>query len=410
MKITNKLAAGMAVAMALTGTLAVSGGSFAATRPAARHDSIPRGIHLTVWSWWKTPEFTVEQQLAAKWAKAHGDTVTLVEQTQGFQFYATAARSGKGPDVVMGMPHDNNGVFAEEGLMAPVTNLNPSQYNPLTLDAVKINGQVYSYPISVQSVALFYNKKLIPTPPKTWAQFVQDANKKGFGFAQHNLYYDFAYIGGLGGYIFKDNNGTLDPNNIGLDSPGAVKAFTLIHSMDWKYHWMNPNTTGTIAVSKFESGQLGMILDGPWDVSNMLKAKIDLGVARIPAMPDGHPATPFLGVITAFVNSRSHNIPAAMSLAQYLADAGQMQYFRVNADLPALLSLQKSRVVQTNPYDAGFISALKYAIPMPNIPQMASVWSSMTIITNIIKGSITPQRGAEQFVKNIQTAIKVQQG
>lgn len=414
MQKTKKLGLGLAVSIVLTSALAGCSSQPTAvpktSTPSATSAALPRGVHLTVWSWWNTPEITVEKQLAAQWAKAHGDTVTVVNQTQPFQFFATAARSGKGPDVVMGMPHDNNGVFAQEGLIAPVTNLNPKLYNPLTMDAITINGKVYSYPISVQSVALFYNKKLIPTPPKTWAQFVQDANKHGFGFAQHNLYYDFAYIGGMGGYIFKNNHGTLDPNNIGLASPGAVNAFKLLHAMDWNYHWMNPNTTGNISVSRFESGQIGMTLDGPWDVSNMKKAKIDLGIARIPALPNGHPATPFLGVMTSFVNSRSHNIPSAMALSQYLATAGQMQYFKVNADLPALLSLQKSKVVQNSQYDAGFISALKYAIPMPNIPQMASVWGAMPIIGNIIKGSITPENGATQFVKNIKTAIKVQQG
>ena len=411
MKKHSKIGAAMTVALTLTGTLGISAGSLAATH-AVRRDSIPSGIHLTVWSWWGTPEINVEKQLAAEWAKAHGDTVTVtqVAASQGFQYFATAARAGKGPDVGFAMPHDNNGVFQEEGLLAPVTGLNPKLYNPYTLQAVTIAGQQWAYPISVQSIALFYNKKLISTPPKTWAQFAADANKHGFGFAQHNLYYDFAYIGGMGGYIFQNNNGTLNPNKIGLDNAGAINAFALIRSMDTHYHWMNSNTTGNIAVSEFESGKIGMILDGPWDVSNMVKAKIDLGVARIPSLPDGKPATPFLGVMTAFVNARSHNIPAAQSLAQFMADAGQMHYFHVNDDLPALLPAQHNKAVQTNPVDAGFISALKYAIPMPNIPQMASVWSSMTIIANIVKGSTTPAAGAHQFVKNIETAIKVQQG
>lgn len=409
MKALTKVGAGLTAAMALTSTFAFAGTSIAAAHPM-KSVAIPKGIHLTVWSWWTGPELTVERQLAAKWAKAHGDTVSVVAQTQTFQFFATAARTGKGPDVIFGMPHDNNGTFQEEGLLAPIPTLNPKLYNPYTIEAVTIAGREWAYPISVQSIALFYNKKLIPTPPRTWAQFVKDANKHGFAFAQHNFYYDYAYVGGMGGYVFKDNHGTLDPNNIGLANKGSIAAFTLIRDMDAKYHWMNPNTKGTIAVSEFEAGRIGMILDGPWDVPNMQKAKIDLGVARIPSLPNGHPATPFLGVITAAVSSRSHYIPASQSLAQYLANAGQMGYFRVNADLPALLSLQRQPVVQHNPLDAGFISALKYAYPMPNIPQMQDVWNADTIMVNIIKGSISPAKGAAQFVKNIKTGIAVTQG
>lgn len=404
----KKITAGMAVAIALSSTLTVSVNAFAANRAPA----IPKGIHLTVWSWWGTPELTVVQNLANEWAKAHGDTVTVVNEStnsNGFQFYATAARAGKGPDVGFAMPHDNLGTFQQEGLLAPV-NLDAKLYNPTTAEAVKLQGQYYAYPISVQNIALFYNKNMIKTPPKTWLQFVQDANKYGFGFAQHNLYYDYAYIGGMGGYIFKDNHGTLDPNNIGLANQGAVNAFDLIHAMDWHYHWMNPNTTGNISEAFFVKGKLGMTLSGPWNISPILAAKIPLGVAPIPNLPNGRPATPFLGVMSAFVNARSHYPAAAQALASYLAGAGEMQYFKVNADLPAQVRLQKLKAVASNPFDSAFIEQSKTAVPMPNIPQMASVWNAMTIITNIIKGSVTPAKGAAQFVKNIKTGIKVSQG
>ncbi len=406
MKFNKQATAAMAAAIALSGTFSVAASAFAAT-PA-----IPRGQHLTVWSWWGQPELGVVQKLAAQWGKAHGDTVTVVDQSKNsnsFQFYATAARAGKGPDVGFAMPHDNLGTFQQEGLLAPVS-LNAKLYNPTTAEAVKIQGKDYAYPISVQSVALFYNKDKIKTPPKTWAQFVQDANKYGFGFSQHNLYFDYAFIGGMGGYVFKDNHGTLDPNNIGLANKGAVAAFTLLHDMNWKYHWMNPNTTGAISKALFSKGKLGMYISGPWDISSIQQAKINLGIAPIPNLPNGHVATPFLGVMSAFVNARSHNPVAAQALASYLASAGEMGYFHANADLPALTRLQKLKAVQTNPLDVGFIAQSKTAIPMPNIPQMQAVWNAASIIGNIIRGSVSPQQGATQFVKNIQAGIKISQG
>jgi len=419
MQRTKKLGLGLAATLVLsTALVGCSSQPTAApktTAPVATSAALPRGVHLTLWSYWGVPEFTVVQQYAQKWAKAHGDTVTVVNQSKlpgSYQFYAMAARAGKGPDVVVAMPHDNLGLFREEGLLSPIpsTMINPHAYTPTEMSAVTFGGTAYAYPMSVQSTALFYNKALIKTPPVTWAQFVQDANKHGFGFSQHNLYYDFAFISGMGGYIFGTHNGALDPNDIGLASPGAIKGFALLHAMDWQYHWMNPNTTGAISLANFTSGKLGMMIDGPWDVTNDQKAKINLGVAPLPKLPNGKPARPFIGVMTAIVNQRGHNIPSATALAQYLSTAPEMQYFHVNADLPALVNLQHSKAVQSNPYDAAFLKQAVVGIPMPNIPQMQAVWSAMGEIANIITGKVSPATGAHDFVAQIKKGIQVQQG
>ncbi len=401
----------------LSGVAALSMiGGLAATAATASADtsSVPRGVTITLWSWQGAPELTKVKQLAAEWGKAHGDTVNVVDQSKnanGFQFYATAARTGKGPDVVFGMPHDNNGVFAQEGLLSPVPKgaINPGDYSKSVLDAITVQGTQYSLPVSVQAIALFYNKKMIKTPPKTWAQFSKDATKYGFGYDQANLYDDYTIIGGMGGYVFKNNNGTLDPNNIGLDNPGAVKAFTLMRDMVAKYHWMQPTTTGAIALQQFVTKKIGMYISGAWDIANVQAAKVPYSVAQLPKLPNGHAMTPFLGVITAFVNSRSPQQAADWSLAEFLSSRqAQLQYYNVSQQVPAMTALQHSPAVQHNPLFKAFAAETPVAVPMPNIPQMQAVWSAMSVITNIIQGKVSPAVGAKDFVQNIKKGIQVQ--
>ena len=419
MNITARSRIGLLAVFALSSVLAGCGGQQnASTNPGASvsgNGALPKGVHLTVWSWWGVPEFTVVQQYAQKWAKAHGDTVTVVNQSSnanGFSIYPTAARAGKGPDVGIAMPHDNLGLFQEEGLLTPIANqmINPHAYTTTEMNAVRIAGRIYAYPISVQTTALFYNKKMIKTPPVTWAQFVKDANQHGFGFAQHNLYFNYAFIGGMGGYIFGSHNGALDPADIGLASPGAIKGFTLLRDMDSTYHWMNPNTTGAISLANFTRGSIGMYISGPWDIPNVQKGKVNFGIAPLPTLPNGKPATPFIGVMTALVNQRGHNIPSATALAEYLSTVPEIQYFRVNADLPALIKLQQSQEVQRNAFDAAFLKQAQVGVPMPNIPQMQAVWGAMGEISNIIAGKVSPATGARDFVTQIKKGIQVQQG
>lgn len=376
--------------------------------------SIPSGKTITVWSWAGGPQLVDIKKVAAAWGKAHGDTVNVVDESNNpnhFQYYATAARTGKGPDVVIGMPHDNNGAFAQEGLLAQVPSglVDSSKYAQNIIDAVTVNGTIYSVPVSVQTTAIFYNKKLVPDAPTTWDSFVQAANAHGFMYDQANLYFNYALIGGMGGYVFKDNNGTLDANDIGLGNAGAVQAYTLMHDMDSKYHWMTPSVNGNIALAQFTAGKTGMYVSGPWDIPNVQKAGISYGIAPWPTLSNGKPATPFLGVITAFVNSKSHETTADWSLVQSLTDSqAQTDYFNDSQQIPTLTSLQQSSTVQSSVYFKAFADQLQSAVPMPNIPQMQAVWTAMSVLTNIISGKVSPQQGASDFVNNIKKGIAVQ--
>lgn len=418
-KVWRTAATGAVAAVTLAGLVSGcgtgSGGSGSnASSQGGQAKSIPTGQTLTLWVWKGDPWLGEVKTIANDWAKQHKDTVKIVDQSKnpnGFQFFATAARTGKGPDVLFGMPHDNNGLFAQEGLLSevPQSDFNPSNYNQSVVNAVTVNGKVYSVPVSVETSAIFYNKKMISTPPTDWNSFVKDANAHGFMYDQANLYFDYALIGGFGGYVFKSNNGTLDPTNIGLDNSGSVQAFTLMHDMDSKYHWMTPSVTGAIAKAKFTAGKLGMYVSGPWDIGDVKKAGIDFGIAPWPTLSNGQPATPFMGVQTVIVSAKSKTQAADWSLVQALTNAkAQTEYFNGSQQIPALKSLQNSSTVQSSPMFKAFADQTKVAVPMPNIPQMQPVWTAMSVIGNIINGKTTPSQGAKDLVKNIKKGIQVQ--
>ncbi|WP_169793503.1 sugar ABC transporter substrate-binding protein [Alicyclobacillus sendaiensis] len=382
---------------------------------ASVQSSIPRGITLHVLSYWQPEEMKVIKTLAAKWAKLHGDTV-IVEQNSAtgnskYSNWAQEVRAGTGPDVAIAMPADNLGTFYEEGLLAPATLMKPSDYPTGVADGVKIAGKYYGYPVAVQSVALIYNKKLVPTPPRTWSQFVQDANKHGFAFAQEQFWYDYAFIGGMGGYIFGQKNGSFNPNDIGLATPGAIAGFKLLQDMDLKYHWMNPSVNQSIATSEFDEGKVGMFMSGPWDIEAAIKSGINVGVAPMPTLPNGKPATPLISNLTAIVSARTKYLTAAESLAQYLTnETAELLYYKADEDLPAMSALHNNPEILKDPIARGFLDQLNTAVATPNIAQMQAVYSAQSIIPDILSGKISAEAGAKQFVQEIKTAISVQQG
>jgi len=75
---------------------------------------------VVVWSHWGDKEFEALKSVAQEWATKTGNEVTVQVDKTEFQQYATTARSGKGPDVMFGIPHDNLGTFEKAGLLDPV--------------------------------------------------------------------------------------------------------------------------------------------------------------------------------------------------------------------------------------------------------------------------------------------------
>ncbi|KUO96097.1 maltose ABC transporter substrate-binding protein [Ferroacidibacillus organovorans] len=395
-------ATSIALALGTAGTLlaSVSSGAFAATR----HDSLPTGQHITVFSHLTPQELSVMQKLANAWGKQTGNTVTVVQDNSSFQNFATASRSGKGPDIELGIPHDNLGTFAIEGVMAPVPAglINTKDYIKPSIQAGTIGGKLYGIPLSSETYGLFYNKKIIKTPPKTWAQFISEAKAHGFAYDINNFYYSYAFIGGMGGYVFGNNHGVANVGQIGLDNAGAIKGLSIIKSFVSQYHFMPASITGDIAKSLFQNGKSAFYISGPWDVSSLLQAHVKFGIAPLPLLPNGrHPVT-FEGFQEMIVNARSHNQALDWNLVKYISQHAAAQELAVGDRIPVLVKDVHSKMVSSNPYAYPFAIAAQYGVPMPNVPQMQAVWTPAgNALSFVTKGQESPAVAAHNMVKQI---------
>jgi len=401
------------IALALS-SAAVIAGCGSTTTPSGTA-STPHG-KVVVWSYLTQPEVAVLQQEAAQWAKATGNQAEVIYQPgTDFQQFATAAHSGKGPDMVFGIPNDNLGTFYTAGLLSkvPAGEINPSQYAAAALNATEYNGVQYAVPLDLETYALFYNKSLVPQPPKTFNELIQDAKAidqtpghYGFQYDINNFYYSYAFISGFGGYIFKDVNGHLDPNQLGLDTPGAIEGLSYIRSFVTD-GLMPADITGNIADANFANGKLGMLIDGPWDISTYEKAHVNFGIEPLPLLPNGHHPGSFFGTQAAFVSSTVSPTEQALSwsLMKYLVQHSTMGLLQAGNRIPALASAQPA-AIQSDPYLKPFIDQSQWAQPMPNIVQMSAVWTpGADTLVEVTKGAESPAAAAANLVKEIRAGI-----
>jgi len=332
-----------------------------------------------------------------------------------------AAPAGQGPDILM-EPHDRLGSFAVPGLLAsaPKSLLSATErkdYNPASLSAFSYAGKQYGLPWALETYFMFYNKDLVKSVPTTWGGVIQAAKKLtsgdqyGFLWDTTNFYYDYAFMAGYGGYVFKHTSSGLDPKQLGIDTAGSIKGLKLIQDLT-NYYKLTPATTNTdVMEGKFASGKVGMIIDGPWAVANFKAKNVNFGVTGLPQFSPGKPMKPFMGVQGFLVNSKSKNVAAAWDLAKYLSQHMQLAMFKAAGRVPVLNSVANSKVVKSNPVTQAVIKSASLGEAMPNIPAMSVVWQPMAnALQTLVQGKSTPAQAASDAQKAIVQAIAQQGG
>jgi arabinogalactan oligomer/maltooligosaccharide transport system substrate-binding protein len=125
--------------------------------------------------------------------------------------------AGTGPDVLT-LPHDQVGQLATEGLITPIS-VDSSIidiYTESSIQAQTFNGELYGLPKATETPIFIYNKAHMDKAPETFEelyQFSKDFTKGdqyGYLALWDNFYFAHAVIGGYGGYVFANDNGTLN--------------------------------------------------------------------------------------------------------------------------------------------------------------------------------------------------------
>lgn len=374
-------AAALAVAAA---TLAAGVGLSAASA------SVDRAKAVTIVIWTDANRDPAVTKVANEWAARSGATVKVISKDFGSirSSLATVA-AADAPDVVLAA-HDWTGELAANGLVQP---LYPSaavkkQFPKYTLDAFSYGTAVkklYGIPVQVENIGLLVNTKLVKVPT-TWAQLESSAlalkrkNKLAFGICVQqgsggDAYHMYPFFSGLGGYVFGTNKaGNLDPSDIGVANPTFLKNASLVDKWN-KEGLINSKADYSTCNSAFTKGRAPYWLTGPWAVGDIKKAGIQFKVIQVPRIVDA--SVPFLGVngvaVTKYATAHGVDAAAKDLVVNYFSTASaQTALAAAGGRAPANVKAKA-----TDPVLAQFGAAGKGGVPMPNIPQMAAVWSDL---------------------------------
>jgi multiple sugar transport system substrate-binding protein len=357
---------GLSVAVALTLLAAAcssGGGGTGATGPNGQ-------VNLVLWMGYTPPppasqgaEYESLKGLIAKFTQAHPKIhirMEYVDNDYALQKVTVALQGGEQPDISY-QYGTNMPQVAQASEVVNLTNIvkQPqygwSDFVPGERDVATVGGKVLGIPALVDNLAVVYNKTLFaehhlaaPGPGWTWSQLAADANaitdpsQKIFGLtfpadgSETTVWEYEAMLWEAGGHIL-----TSDNSKAAFNSPAGVQALTLLRQMQQAHSlYLDFHPDAGNSETLFNSGKLGMIITGPWDLSSFPNEHY--GVQIMPSWNPGGSHQTISGPDNWVVfNNGPARVTASLEFLQFLTSpANLLQNSMATGDLPTKLSAQ----------------------------------------------------------------------
>ncbi|MFF1960211.1 extracellular solute-binding protein [Streptomyces sp. NPDC058220] len=415
-------------ATALAATLALAATACGSDDESGSGKSSGGELSGTV-TWWDTStvgsEDKVFKKLAEGFEKKHPKVdVKYVNVPFGDaqNKFKNAAQSGSGaPDVIRSevawTPE-----FADLGYLAPLDGTpalkNDKDFLAQAAASTKYNGKTYAAPQVIDSMGIFYNKKIfkdagveVPTTVdelKTVSKTIKDkTGKTGLYLRGDDAYWFLSFLYGEGGNLVDAGSKTVT-----VDNAAGVKAMTVVKDLvdsgaaktDATDGWENMQ-------SSFKDGKVAMIINGPWAVADtyggpQFKDKANLGIAPVPAGSAGQGAPQ--GGHNLAVYAGSKNLDASYAFTEYMTSAeSQAQVAKDLNLLPTRTSVYSQPGVADNEIVGFFKPVVDKAVERPWIPETGSLFAPLvTEYTKVLTGQTTPEKGAQSTGDSYRKLLK----
>ncbi|MFE9298587.1 extracellular solute-binding protein [Streptomyces niveus] len=380
-------------------------------------------------TWWDTStvgsEDKVFKQLAEDFeAKHKGVDVKYVNVPFGEaqNKFKNAAGSGSGaPDVIRSevawTPE-----FADLGYLAPLDGTaalkDEKDFVPQAAASTKYDGKTYAVPQVIDSLGIFYNKKLfkdagVEVPKtidelKTVSKAIKDkTGKTGMYLRGDDAYWFLSFLYGEGGDLVDAKGKTVT-----VDSPAGVKAMEVVKDLvdsgaaktDATDGWENMQAA-------FKGGDVAMMINGPWAIADtyagpQFKDKANLGVAPVPAGSAGQGAPQ--GGHNLAVYAGSKNLDASYAFVEYMSSAESQAKITTELNLlPTRTSVYSQPDVAKNEIVGFFKPVVDKAIERPWIPETGSLFAPLvTEYTKVLTGQTTPEKGVKTTGDSYRKLLK----
>lgn len=372
----------------------------------------PIGGYLEIWHAWSGQDAEALTQIGALYeARCPQSRVTFVAfaPDELMAHYQEAVRNGEGPDLAL-FSERALSTLIDNGLVQEISHLiEPSflqRYAPAVPDAMRRNSNLYGLPLTIDTMALYYNAERVEEPPVALGDLLSqlDADRQ-IAFSYRPFESAHWGVSAFGGKLF-NTEGALALNDGGF--------------AEW-LGWLQAarDRPGVLLTrSQAEAERLFAAGDATFLVSTrgaLSKLQAALGadalrVAPLPAGPEGV-SGPLLQVDGLVLNPTlaEQERVAALAFARFTADVESQTRLMEAANLvPANINVSG---VESHPAVAGFLEQAKTAVISQNRPQMRVIRElGNTIYEKVLEQNSDPVEALADFTTFIQSVVEAPPG
>jgi multiple sugar transport system substrate-binding protein len=396
-------------------------------------------VNLTMWMGYTPPPPTNQsyeylsltglvQQYEAEHPNVHID-VRYVNSDFALQKATVALTGNKQPDISYqygtNMPQLANAPkLVDLTQKVQESGFNWNDFFPGERAVATVNGRVLGIPALVDNLAVVYNKDLFakagltpPGPDWTWDELVADAkaltdpSKKVFGLAfpadgsETTVWEYEAMLWEAGGDIL-----TSDNKKAAFNSAQGVRALTTLQQMQQDGSlYLDFHPDAGKSENLFNSGNIGMMITGPWDLSSFPDVKY--GVQFMPSFDAGGSHQTIAGPDNWVIfDNGPQRVAAAWDFMKWFSAPDQLlKDSMATGHLPTRASVEQmpdfSQFNTKYPGEGTYADNLKNVLKArPQIPQYPRVSTALgQAIVNTLLGKGTPQ-------DNLNTAATLANG
>lgn len=263
------------------------------------------------------------------------------------------------------------------------------------LETAIIDGELYGLPMNQSTVALFYNKDLVPTPPTTWSEWLAISNDvyvkdsiAGFGGIGDGGWAAWlipAFVHGAGGSMVNEAETVAT-----FGEAAGLEAIQLLLDLD-EYS----DQSVIDSQNAFGNGMVATMISGAWEINGLQTnfPDLDFGVALIPSK-DGVTSHSNIGGDNLVVFENAKNPEAAYQLIQFLTNEDNaVAISEITGNFPVRLNAASDPLYSDDEHLSVFLEQLENAVARPRI----SIWLKIndevvgSAIDDVLIGGGNPQ-------------------
>jgi multiple sugar transport system substrate-binding protein len=389
---------------------------------------------IQIWEGYTSTQGKAFAHLVAQYEKQTGQKISTlyVNSDNTLEKVLTAVRGGSPPDIayLYGSWAPNVAQIPQVVNLTKVVQRPGVNWNDFWVGeraVATVNGKVIGIPALVDNLAVVYNKQMFaqaglkpPGPDWTWSEFAADAKKltnasaKQFGTAyvtpgtEDTVWHWEPLLWQAGGQLLNSDN-----TKAAFDSAAGLASLNTLRQMAVTDKSMYLDPSDSTYANLFNSGKIGMLVTGPWDLSQFTNIKY--GVQVMPSYPGtsgGHQTISGPDNWVLFNNGPSR-VSAAEKFILWLTAPAQDKYWALaTGDLPIRASEGHSAsfIQQLNNAQPGMaaftanLANVKQARPqLTSYPKISQILGNMVV--SVLLGKAEPKAALSAAAQQVNQVL-----